>query len=249
MMSAPKRQLRRRLSDGEQVTGCLLRMPAEETVEMLGVAGFDFVLIDCEHGPADVTALRQHIALAQLHGMAPLVRVGLHEHQLILRALDQGAEGIVAPHIDTASDADELVDAVHYPPLGHRGFATYSRAGRFGTVSADEHHARSRQETLVIAMLESPEAAGNAGEILRRPGVDGCLIGTADLRASLDSGSLTFAEALALIRRQSWDAGSFRADLASSRTDAEKALDDGAQLVVYNLAHIMMDLFGTLRGS
>ncbi|MDS2173692.1 aldolase/citrate lyase family protein [Nesterenkonia sp. CL21] len=246
-MATPQLPLRRRLSDGEQVTGCLLRMPAEETVEMLGVAGFDFVLIDCEHGPADVTSLRQHIALAQLHGMAPLVRVGLDEHQLILRALDQGAEGIIAPHIDTAAAASELVDAVHYPPLGHRGFATYSRSGRFGTVPAPEHHARCQEGTLVMAMLESPEAATNAGEILAQPGVDGYLIGTADLQASLTSGDLTFDEAVTMIRGQAEVVGGFRADLASSRAGAESSLADGAQLVVYNLAHLMMELFGTLR--
>ena len=87
-------------------------MPCEDVVEMLAVAGLDFVLIDCEHGPADVLALRTHIALAQVHGVAVLVRPGEGESGLVLRALDQGAQGIVAPHIESAAEAGDLVDMV-----------------------------------------------------------------------------------------------------------------------------------------
>ena len=71
---------------------------------MVAVSGFDFVLIDCEHGPADLIPLRQHIAAARLHGVEVLVRIGAHEPALALRVLDQGATGIVAPHVDDADD-------------------------------------------------------------------------------------------------------------------------------------------------
>lgn len=108
--------LRARALAGDRLLGVLLRMPNEELVEMAAVAGFDFVLIDCEHGPADVGALRHHIAFAAVHAVPVLVRVGEGEHALILRALDQGAEGVVAPHLDTVADAEAYVRAVHYPP-------------------------------------------------------------------------------------------------------------------------------------
>ena len=91
---------------------------------------------------------------------------------LILRALDQGAQGIVAPHIETADEARALVQTVQYPPIGRRGFATYPRAGRFGTVTAADHRERAG-EALVIAMLESPQAASIASEILAPPGSTG----------------------------------------------------------------------------
>lgn len=242
-MPVPSFTLKERLAKGEQLTGCLLRMPAEETVEMLALAGFDFILIDCEHGPADVVELRQHIALIQLHGMAPVVRVGLGEHALILRALDQGAEGIVAPHIDTVEEARNLVRAAHYPPLGERGFATYSRAGGFGLVDPSKHREKMLNGTLLIAMLESPKATQNAAEILECEGIDGYLIGTADLRASIGERDQPFSDSISSIRLQAGGTGAFRADLASSFQDAQKAFADGAQLVVYNLAHIMMHVF------
>src|SRR4051794_3013421 len=97
--------LKARLSAGEVPIGALVRMPSEDLIDMLGVAGFDFVIVDCEHGPADVLALRRHITVADLHEMAALVRIGAGESALALRALDQGAQGIIAPHVDDAESA------------------------------------------------------------------------------------------------------------------------------------------------
>lgn len=237
--------LKARLRSGESVVGALVRMPCDEVVEMLAVAGMDFVVIDCEHGPADVLALRAHIALAELHGVPVLVRPGEREPALILRALDQGAQGIVAPHIETAAEAEDLVAMVHYPPLGRRGFATYPRAGRFGTVSAGDHR-QNAADTLVVAMLESPSAARLSAEILGTPGIDGYLIGTADLSASSGQGDPPVAESVAAIHRGGAETGSWRADLAGGVEDAERVLESGARLVVYNVAQVMMRVFGDL---
>jgi 4-hydroxy-2-oxoheptanedioate aldolase len=221
-------------------------MPCEEVVEMLAVAGLDLLLIDCEHGPGDVMALRQHIALADAHGVPVLVRIGEGEHHLAQRALDQGAHGIVAPHVETGDAAEALVRAVRYPPRGDRGFATYPRAGRFGTRTAEEHRAAADAATFVLVMLESPGAIGRAGEIVGVDGVDGWLVGVADLGASRAATDPTVAELLAQVRTDPAVAGSVRADLANSVEAADTAFADGAQLVVYNVAHLMMDLFATL---
>jgi 4-hydroxy-2-oxoheptanedioate aldolase len=237
--------LKERLRSGERLVGALVRMPCDEVVEMLAVAGMDFLVIDCEHGPADVMALRAHIALAEVHGVPFLVRPGDPEPGLILRALDQGAQGIVAPHIETAREAQDLVAMVHYPPLGRRGFATYPRAGRFGTVSAGDHR-QNAADTLVIAMLESPSAAAVSAEILSTSGVDGYLIGTADLSASSGEGDPPVAESVAAIHRGGAEAGSWRAELAGGAEDAERVLKAGTQLVVYNVAQVMMRVFRDL---
>lgn len=237
--------LKARLRSGENVVGALVRMPCEEVVEMLAVAGMDFLVIDCEHGPADVMALRAHIALAEVHRVPVLVRPGEREPGLILRALDQGAGGIVAPHIETAAEAEDLVAMVHYPPLGRRGFATYPRAGRFGTVSAADHR-QNTADTLVIAMLESPSAAALSTEILSTPGVDGYLIGAADLAASTGEGDPSVAESVAAIHDGGVEAGCWRAELAGGAEDAERVREAGARLVVYNVAQVMMRVFGDL---
>jgi 4-hydroxy-2-oxoheptanedioate aldolase len=238
--------LRSRLDAGEQLVGALVRMPCEDVVEMLAVAGLDFVLVDCEHGPADVLALRTHIALAQVHGVPVLVRPGEHEPAMVLRALDQGAQGIVAPHVESPDEARDLVATVHYPPVGRRGFATYPRAGRFGTVAAEDHRAAATENSLVVAMLESPQAASRAGEILGVDGVDAYLIGTADLRAATGPDDPPFAQSIETIHRQAAQVGRVRADLAGSRADAERALAAGSRIVVYNTAQVLMRVFGEL---
>jgi 4-hydroxy-2-oxoheptanedioate aldolase len=239
--------LRSRLRAGERVAGGLVRMPSEELVEMIAVAGLDFVLIDCEHGPADVVELRRHIAFADAHALPVLVRIGEGEHHLAQRALDQGAQGIVAPHVESTADAEALVRAVHYPPRGARGFATYPRAGRFGTVPAAEHRAAAAESTLVIAMLESPAAIRTAGEIVAVDGIDGWLVGVADLAAARGPDDPSVEELLAAVRRDPAVASAIRADLATSAETAAAAFADGAQLVVHNITHVMVAALRALR--
>lgn len=241
--------LRARALAGERLIGALLRMPGEEIVEMISVSGFDFVLIDCEHGPADVIALRQHIAVAAVHGVPVIVRVGEGEPGLILRALDQGAAGIVGPHVDSMADARELVAAAHYPPIGARGFATYSRAGRFGQTDPSAHRDRLLAETLVIGMIESPIAVAHAEEISSTEGIDGIMIGPADLAAAIGPHDLPFAEAIAETNRAIAAAGAIRMDIVGSADAATAAFESGATLVVYNLAHAIMAQFATLRAA
>lgn len=239
--------LKARLAAGERLLGGLLRLPAEDLTEMVAMSGFDFVLIDCEHGPSEITDLRRHIVLAQAQGVPVLVRVGSDEPTLVLRALDQGAAGIVAPHIDTPEQARALVDAVHYPPLGHRGFATYTRAGRFGTVDPAEHQARLVEETLVIGMIESPTGVQQAAEVIAVPGLDGIMIGAADLRAASGPTDPEVGASVAEVNRHLADQGAIRMDIIGTPAAAQAAFDAGAQLVVYNLAHSLMAHLAQLR--
>jgi 4-hydroxy-2-oxoheptanedioate aldolase len=238
--------LRKRVLAGERVCGVLLRMPSEELVEMLAVAGFDFILIDCEHGPADVVALRQHIAAAAMHGADVLVRVGEGEDALILRALDSGAAGVVVPHLDSAEQARDVVAAAHYPPRGRRGFATYGRAGSYGAVSGPDHKARLAGETLVIGMIESPPAVSAVDRIVAVDGLDGLLLGAADLAASSGPGDLPVPESRAKVNAVLAAAGSLRLDLVGDAEAAAAAYADGAHMVAYNLTHVLMAQFAAL---
>lgn len=240
MASGDRASLRERANEGEKLIGALLRMPSEELVEMLAVAGFDFVLIDCEHGPADIVALRQHIAVAAVHGVPTIVRVGEHDRGQILRVLDQGAEGILAPHLDTAADAEALVDAALYPPVGSRGFATYSRAGRFGQVDPAAHRDWWIGNTLVLGMIESPLGVANVDALVATPRLDGIMVGPADLAASSTADDLPVAEAIAAVHSSLAAAGALRMDIVGTRTAADAAFAAGADLVVYNLASSLL---------
>ena len=241
--------LKARLAQGDRLLGVLVRIPAEELVEMCALSGFDFVLIDGEHGPADLVPLRQHLAIPAAYAVPTLVRVGSAEPALILRALDAGAAGVVAPHLDTPAQAAALVDAAHYPPLGHRGFAGYSRAGRYGQVDPLAHQARMTAETLVIGMIESPEGVANRAEILSTPGLDGIMIGTADLRASSTADDPKPADAIRLVHTAIADAGRVRMDIVNGPDQARASYADGAAMVVYNLTHTLMEHLATLNAA
>ncbi|MCW2811682.1 MAG: hypothetical protein JWP61_2140 [Friedmanniella sp.] len=239
--------LKERLASGARLLGVLLRLPAEDLMEMVALSGFDFVVVDCEHGPDEVADLRRHLVLAELHQVPVLVRVGTAEATLALRALDQGAAGIIAPHVDTAAQAQALVDAVHYPPLGHRGFATYTRAGGFGTADPAEHQARLLRETLVVGMIESPAGVRNAAAVVAVPGLDAVMIGTADLRAASTAQDPPPAESVRAVNAELARSGCARMDIVGTRAAADAAFADGAQLVVYNLAASLMGHLADLR--
>lgn len=241
--------LKQRLRDGDRLLGVLLRLPAEDLMEMVALCGFDFIVIDAEHGPNEVSDLRRHIALADLHRVPVLVRVGADEPALTLRALDQGAAGIVAPHIDTPDQAAALVDAVHYPPLGHRGFATYTRTGGFGTVDPAAHLARMLAETLVVGMIESPTGVRQAVDIVAVDGLDAIMIGTADLRASSTPDDPAPADAVRSVNEALAAQGCWRMDIVAAHAAAESAFADGAQLVVYNLAATLMSHLADLGAA
>jgi len=232
--------LRARAQTGEKLIGALLRMPSEELVEMIAIAGMDFVLIDCEHGPADVIALRQHMAVAAVHEVPVIVRVGENDPGQVLRVLDQGAEGILAPHLDTGAQADALVAATMYPPVGHRGFATYSRAGRFGEVDPAAHRDWYLENTLMLGMIESPLGVANVAEIVASARLDGIMIGPADLAAATGADAPPVPDAIATVNAELKRTGSMRMDIVGTRTAAEAAFADGATFVVYNLASSLM---------
>ncbi len=237
--------LRQRLEGGGDLVGALVRMPSEELVEMLAVAGHDFVLVDCEHGSDDLGDLRRHVTAAHSFGLPVLVRCGSGDTSFLLRALDLGVQGVVAPHVDSADEAASLVRAVHYPPSGDRGFAAYSRAGRYGSLTRDEHLRRAA-EVLLIVMIESPAAVAAAHEITAVPGVDGYLVGTSDLRASRAEGDPPLDELVATTQASAAP-GAVRCDLAGSAAEARAALDSGARVVVHNLTMAMMGLLRDLR--
>ncbi|MFD9681725.1 HpcH/HpaI aldolase/citrate lyase family protein [Rhodococcus sp. NPDC059969] len=248
--------MRAKLRSGEHLLGVLVRMPSEELVEMAGVAGMDYVFIDCEHGPADLIALRQHITAAELHGMDVLVRVGQNEPALIQRVLDHGAAGIVVPHVDSAEQARTVVQQARYAPVGDRGFATYGRAGRFGQVPAREHLQADVDRTVVIVMIESHTGCANAEEIMAVPGIDGVMGGPADLALSFGVDGphdIRVLQALSTLHNQAAAADQKRMEIVSSAEQARHSFAAGAHLVVVNLTHVLMKTLDGLvsvgRGS
>lgn len=170
---------------GDELDGLLLPLPAPPLVELAGHLGYDFVVLDAEHGPGDAAMLHHHIATAHSVETEALVRVHGSELSTIPRILDIGADGIVLPDVRNAQDAAAAVALTRFPPLGVRGFAMGSTAGRWGLADPDTH---ARNSPLVVAMIEHPDGVAAVGEISRVPGIDGVFVGRADLAMAMGLG-------------------------------------------------------------
>lgn len=239
-----------RVRRGEQLLGALVRMPNEGLVELAGLVGLDFVVIDTEHGPGDQLALAHHLNAAGANGLSVLVRIGSPGEAL--RVLDLGADGILAPHVSSVAQARDLLDAVHYPPRGRRGFATYSRAGAYGLTSAVEHHANSRH-TVVIAMIEDPAGLAAAAGIAALDGIDGLMLGPADYATELGVvGRLDDPRVLAAgagVREHSRQAGVAPVSIVGGPRAAEAAFSAGDTVVMYNVQLALGQLFTDLAAG
>ena len=173
---------RERLAKGERCLG--IGVHHARTVDIaaaMASCGFDWLFIDLEHGTMPLDIAVQISCAALTAGITPLVRVPSGQYALATRALDGGALGIVMPHVDTAEEAKVIVDRLKYPPLGHRSVAGPQAYLGFKPVPVGEATRTMNAETLVVVMLETPQAIANADAIAAVPGVDVLLIGTNDL--------------------------------------------------------------------
>ncbi|GIM92008.1 HpcH/HpaI aldolase family protein [Paractinoplanes toevensis] len=164
--------------------GTWIKIPAMEIMELVALAGFDFVVIDLEHSPISVETAYRLIGTALHTGVAPIVRVPGIGDGLAQRVLDAGAAGIMVPHVDTVEQARAAVRAVRFPPLGARGVGSTGRAGAWGLRSRADYLRYGREEVVLIAQIESAEGVRNAGEIAAVEGVSALLVGAADLSVS-----------------------------------------------------------------
>lgn len=175
---------RRKLAEGHPVYGLLNAIPSPWMVEMIGHAGYDFVILDTEHLSTNPETLEHMIRAAECAGITPLVRVPDVGQGAISRALDSGAQGIVVPRVRNAQEARTVVGMARYAPQGTRGI-TGGRTTGFGTLPLDQYLEKANREILVVLMIEDTEGLANSADIADVPGVDWLLEGAVDLSQSL----------------------------------------------------------------
>ena len=189
---------RRRLKAREHVVGTFIKTPTTHATEILGMLGFDFVVIDQEHAPFDANTIDVMVLAARASDIASIVRVGDPGEANILSVLDCGASGILVPHVDSADKARAVASACRYRG-GRRGFANTTRAGRFGEATFAEHMADQDARVTCIAMIEDVHAIDHVDAIAAVEGIDAFFIGRGDLTAAIGAPSMTSAETHRLV--------------------------------------------------
>ena len=181
----------------------MITFPSPPVVEMLGYLGFDWILIDNEHGTITVENSEDLIRAGEISGVAPIVRPVSNKPEIIAPFLDRGAWGVQIPHVNTAEEARAAVDAVKYHPLGHRGMFSGSRPAGYGLAGTTAEYVEdANRNTLVCLMLEEVEAIENLPEMVQVEGVDVFFIGSGDLSQSMGyPGQQTHPEVRSLMER------------------------------------------------
>ena len=179
-------RMKKKLKAGEPVFGVSVMFPSPQVVEMVGKLGFDWVLIDCEHGSTSPENVEMMALAAEATGITPIARPWMNSSEAILRMMDRGAMGVQVPHVNTADDAKRAVEAVKFHPLGDRGLAAGTRPANYGFgPSMSDYVEEANRETLVCVQLEEEQALRNIDEILEVEGVDVFFVGPSDLSQSM----------------------------------------------------------------
>jgi len=226
------RSLKTRLAAGDVLLGAWCMIPSSLTAEALGRAGFDWVLIDLQHGCMDYETALEMIRAVDLGGATPIVRAPWNDPGVIGRLLDAGAMGVVIPMIQTAEDARRAVDACLYPPAGRRSFGPV----RVGLRDGPGYFGDANEQILVIPMIETAEALAEVDAIARTPGVDALFVGPFDLSIALglppgdNDGKPAFDDAITKVAQAARGAGVATAVLSNAGV-APLRLKQGFQLV------------------
>ena len=178
--------LKKRLKNGERVIGTMVqevRTPA--IAQILKQVGFDFFMLDMEHGNFNLETAAEIIRVARLVDIAPLVRVGGPQYELIARILDQGAVGVMVPRVETRADVEILVQSMRYPPVGRRGMSSDAPHSQYDFRPLPEFIEINNEDTIAIAQIERKVAIENIDDLLSVPGLDAALVGPEDLSVSL----------------------------------------------------------------
>jgi 4-hydroxy-2-oxoheptanedioate aldolase len=232
-MELPQNRFKRALKAGTPQIGLWSSLSSNYSVEVIAGAGFDWILLDTEHSPADLENLLTQLQAAAPYPAHPVVRVPWNDMVTMKRVLDIGAQSLLVPYVSTAEEARKAVSYTRYPPAGMRGVAGTTRATRFGRVK--DYAKRAHEELCVLVQVETEAALDNIEAICAMDGIDGVFIGPADLHASMGhTGEIANPKVKPLIDqaiRRIRKCGSAPGILTPSEADARHWLECGALFV------------------
>lgn len=178
------KKIKERIYNGETLLGCWLNLGSSLTSEIVGLAGFDWALIDIEHGAGFESQILHQLQALEHTPAAPIVRVESYQRQRFHRVLDLGAEGIMCPRIYTPADVEQAVKAIRYQPEGARGVAKMIRAARFGA-DFENYYADQKKNLVCVVQIETKEILDHLDTVAAADGVDVLFVGPTDLSIAL----------------------------------------------------------------
>lgn len=182
-MKLPTNQFLAAIRAGKPQIGLWVSLASNYATEVVASAGYDWLLVDMEHAPNDVSSVMSQLQAIAPHGSTAIVRPPWNDTVMVKRLLDIGAPGLLFPMVQSVQEAQAAVAASRYPPHGVRGVAGALRANQFGRIT--DYHARIGEETAVIVQVETQRAIATAVEIGQVDGVDGVFFGPADIAADM----------------------------------------------------------------
>jgi len=235
-----RNKLKEKLNKGKAVLGTWNTLSSPLVTEVLAQSGLDFQIIDLEHGPFAMDKIHLHVSACENSQCTPLVRIPSNSDWMALQALDQGAHGVVVPHIDSVDDARTFVDAAKYYPRGNRGFTPFSKAGGFTNTNVDEYISRAIDETINIVIIESKKGLDNLEEILKMDAIDIIYFGAYDLSQALGHpGNTKHPEVVRAIQQGVSlvnDAGKYAGGFVpQSKDEIQELLDIGMKFITYEV--------------
>lgn len=226
--------VRKQVLTGELFCGVWNNIGSTLTAEMAGLAGFDWVLFDLEHGSADYESLVPQLQALEGTGSAPIVRIAWNEPPRFKRVLDLGISGVMVPWVNNADEARQAARSMRYPPEGIRGVAYLNRATSF-TTKFDEYFAAANDNLVTITQIETGEAVDNAAEIAAVDGVDVLFVGPLDLSVNLGIPKQfdhpRFKEALSKVVAAAKSKGKCAGILLAREEQLEETVDQGFTFV------------------
>lgn len=248
-------KLKSKLRAGKKTAGAWAQIASPFTAEILSSAGFDWLMIDMEHGPGDILTLISQINAMKDTDCVPLVRTPWNDFVAIKRILDAGAQGVLIPYVNTREQAAEAVKACKYPLDGIRGVSGSPRAAGYGQ-NKGEYLQRANNEIFIMIAVETPHAVSNLDEILQVEGLDGIFIGPMDLASSLghfgDPSQPEVQIAIKTVEEKTLAAGKVLATTTGSWSAAKALFDRGYQMLMLmadgvSLAKMAAELVANFR--
>ncbi len=179
-------KIKKKLQNGEMVLGTIFsELQNPNIVYMLAQCGFEFLIIDNEHGTYSYESISNIIAAARGAGLSVIVRIPEISRECIIKPLDSGATGLLVPMVNSASQAKEIIGHAKYPPLGNRGVALRRAHNLYAKVNARDYLEEANEKTFIAVQAETINALENVDEIASVDGVDCIFVGPMDLSISL----------------------------------------------------------------